>query len=342
MFNQLFDFIVDEAWPFTKPFVEILWPEYEPLINLAEDVVVPWLDDVLFDDENGISNGIDNDDNSGLFDFITDILNNNDVLADYQALTQYSQNSTQLYLLTEEVDILAPEGNSLPFTPTGTIQPEWTLDNPGGILALAGDDFLIGSNQTDVINGNQGEDLLSGAAGSDLIRGGKGNDVISGDLGNDVINGNRERDLIQGGDGDDLLRGGKADDTLQGDVGNDVLIGDLGTDVLAGGSGADQFILAPTPEPQADVLLADVVTDFGPAEGDRIVVVADFGISDLNFIGFNSSDNLQLADGSNQGTLIQVAATGDILGAVAEVTNTSLVRDNLTIVGSDDPVLLIG
>ncbi|NJO45817.1 MAG: calcium-binding protein [Oscillatoriales cyanobacterium RM2_1_1] len=334
MFNRILNFLVDQAWPFAKPFVEVIFPEYKPVINLVDKVVTPWLDQLLEDFEVTI-------DGSSLID-VTKILNEPDVLKEYQALTQRSADSSKLYLLTENTDILAPTGMPIPFSATGEIQAQWTEDNSGGILALGGDDFLIGSSQIDFINGNQGDDLLAGAGGNDLIRGGKGDDAIAGDSGNDIINGNRDRDLLQGGEGDDFLRGGKDNDTLQGGAGNDILIGDLGTDVLSGGTGADQFILATSPELQTDVLLADVIMDLSFTEGDRIRVVADFTASNLSFESFNGTANLTLANGSTQGTILREVSSGNILGVVADVTNADLIRDNVTLVSPNDAVLLIG
>ncbi|MGL5083043.1 MAG: calcium-binding protein [Microcoleaceae cyanobacterium] len=336
-FNRILNFLVDEAWPFAKPFMEVFLPGYMPWINTVDKVVTPWLDQLLEDAENAT----DGNSSIGSTDS-TKILSNQDILTEYQVLTRRSADSSKLHILTAGDDVLAPAGMPLPFSARGEVQAQWTADNPGGILALDGNDFLIGSSQVDFINGNQGDDLLSGAAGNDLIRGGKGNDAIAGDLGHDILNGNRESDLVQGGEGDDLLRGGKENDTLQGDAGNDILIGDLGTDLLIGNAGADQFILASTPEPQTDILLADVVTDFVLSEGDRILVIANFDASNLSFESFNSTTDLELVNGSTQGTIIREISTGSILGIVADVTNSELVKESVTVISPNDSLLLIG
>ncbi|NJO70849.1 MAG: hypothetical protein HC825_02375 [Oscillatoriales cyanobacterium RM1_1_9] len=106
MFNRILNFLVDQAWPFAKPFVEVIFPEYKPVINLVDKVVTPWLDQLLEDFEVTI-------DGSSLID-VTKILNEPDVLKEYQALTQRSADSSKLYLLTENTDILAPTGMPSP------------------------------------------------------------------------------------------------------------------------------------------------------------------------------------------------------------------------------------
>jgi len=51
--------------------------------------------------------------------------------------------------------------------------------------------------------------------------------------------------------------------TLNGGSGNDILNGGAGKDILTGGTGADTFVLD-----QIDI--ADVITDYKKAEGDKI------------------------------------------------------------------------
>ncbi len=52
---------------------------------------------------------------------------------------------------------------------TWTITPNLLLNLPQGLLALAGNDTVLGSEIADVINGNQGKDNVFGNAGNDLI-----------------------------------------------------------------------------------------------------------------------------------------------------------------------------
>jgi len=66
----------------------------------------------------------------------------------------------------------------------------------------------------------------------------------------------------------DMLVGSSGADTIDGGAGNDTIKGGAGTDYLTGGRGADTFIVG-------DHAGYDVITDFNPAEGDRVVL--DFG-----------------------------------------------------------------
>lgn len=150
---------------------------------------------------------------------------------------------------------------------------------PIGLIALEGNDFVLGSIDAEIINGNQGQDSIQGGGGNDLVLGGKDRDQISGDFGNDEVNGNIGEDIVFGGAGDDIVRGGKDADLVSGEDGNDLVIGDLGTDVLAGGSGADLFGL------RTDIVLADpnnfdIILDFNGSE-DLIGVTGGFTETDF-------------------------------------------------------------
>jgi Ca2+-binding RTX toxin-like protein len=92
------------------------------------------------------------------------------------------------------------------------------------------------------------------AADDDTIDAGRGANDIDAGLGDD---------LVDAGAGDDLVDGGKGDDAIDGGRGDDILIGGFGDDTLEGGAGADLFDLT-----QGD----DVVTDFNPKQGDRLVL----------------------------------------------------------------------
>lgn len=72
--------------------------------------------------------------------------------------------------------------------------------------------------------------------------------------------------VLLGGNGNDHLIGGHGDDLLVGGRGNDILAGGAGNDNLVGGPGADRFIVGQG---------KDVVTDFNPTEGDRLVFSHD-------------------------------------------------------------------
>jgi hypothetical protein len=66
----------------------------------------------------------------------------------------------------------------------------------------------------------------------------------------------------------DVLYGTAASDIIDGGAGNDTIISGSGVDTLTGGHGADTFVFNSNTQ-------YVTITDFNPAEGDRVVM--DFG-----------------------------------------------------------------
>ncbi len=189
-----------------------------------------------------------------------------------------------------------------------------------GLRALDGDDIIIGSSEREVINGNSGRDRIYGTGGNNFLRGGKGDDTLFGGTNNDILNGNNENDVVFGGDGNDVVRGGKGHDYLYGEGGDDVLSGDFGADVLIGGAGADLFVLrrdtvVGVVEPQ----MADYITDFNRAEGDRIGLTDGLTENDITYQRFVDVDNNGIPD-----ALIQINSTNEILGVVLNINPLEL------------------
>jgi serralysin len=159
----------------------------------------------------------------------------------------------------------------------------------------AGDDSIMGGPDFDQMNGNTGSDTLDGGAGgSDWLSGGQDNDQITAHAGNVIENGNLGSDTVTGGSGADIVRGGQGDDRLAGGDGDDQLFGDLGNDILTGGPGADVFHFSAGGG-------FDRVTDFNPAEGDRIQLdgVASFTLGQSGgdaVISLPSGDQIVLAN----------------------------------------------
>lgn len=339
MFNKIINFVSNVILPIAKPVVFTFFPQYEPLFNTILPIAEPWVSKLLEQNPQITLNTAPTLEVKPSL-----ILENMNSLSSYKTLTELSRKSAQLFVLSDDVDILAPANFlDLSLSPTGLVLPEWTREYPGGILALAGDDILVGSPQTDVMNGNTGNDQLFGAEGIDLLRGGQGNDTLNGDGGNDVINGNRDDDLLIGGDGDDLLRGGKGKDILMGGNGRDILIGDLEFDLLTGGADADTFVLgANASEVPLSPTEADLITDFTPAQADKIVIIASFNSQELTLETFDQTANLQLANGASQGTIIRQTTTGNILGVVANLTDVNIVKNSISVIDMSDPLLGIG
>lgn len=179
-----------------------------------------------------------------------------------------------------------------------TVTPGSLAPHPQGLIALGGNDVIMGSGDGDLIQGNQGDDQLFGDGGNDTLLGGQGDDFLAGQLGDDQL---------FGGQGNDTLFGGQGNDLLLGLEGNDILAGDLGQDTLTGGEGKDIFVLAPDPGVR-NPELADLITDFNPTM-DKIGLrnnLTEFNLS-LEPVSF-----LNPVD-----TVIRVQESGEILGVVA-------------------------
>ncbi|NEP88855.1 MAG: hypothetical protein F6K18_19540 [Okeania sp. SIO2C2] len=198
-------------------------------------------------------------------------------------------------------------------------------------IDVAGSSFTtaIGTESDDVIDVLEISDADTDS--SFAIMGLEGNDEISGGNGTDILSGNEGNDIVSGRDGQDFLRGGRGGDTLIGGKGDDIIIGDYGIDILTGGLGADSFILrADIVDGIDEIDQADRVTDFNVAEGDQIVVVANFIPSEgLTY---------ELFDGD---TVIRLSDSGFILGVVSD-TSIEDVENNIFAVPETDYALRLG
>ncbi|MFM9263636.1 calcium-binding protein [Tychonema sp. BBK16] len=233
-------------------------------------------------------------------------------------------------------------------------------NNPGGLRALSGNDFVRGSGAAELMNGNSGRDTLIGGCGSDTIRGGQDFDVLYGECGNDLLNGNQGNDVVYGGTGNDFVRGGQGNDALVGDSGNDTLIGDAGIDRLWGGEGSDLFVIrreagatsgafgseqAPSGSPfstSTEQVPADFILDYNPAQGDviglaggltrndvvlteRFMTIGDARDYDSNGpITPGSVITLEFRFLNTKATVIREASTGNILGLVKDVSPSQI------------------
>lgn len=118
------------------------------------------------------------------------------------------------------------------------------------------------------------------------------------------------------------LSASASNDTIQGGNGDDFLDGGAGNDMLTGGAGRDMFVLRSGGG-------HDVVTDFDPAAGDRVML--DFGsYSDILYFG-RLSDGLQFDNftGTAHFTVSAVDQNGD--GII-----------DTMITANDDSIVLLG
>ncbi|MEG3850155.1 calcium-binding protein [Microcoleus sp. herbarium19] len=233
-------------------------------------------------------------------------------------------------------------------------------NTPGGLRALAGNDFVRGSGAAELMNGNSGIDTLIGGCGSDTIRGGQDFDILYGECGNDILSGDAGNDVAYGGTGNDLIRGGKGDDALVGDSGNDALIGDAGVDRLWGKEGADLFLIkreagatsreigSAGPPPtgtfptNTEEVPADFILDYNPSQGDVIGLAGGLTRNDIVLTErFMTIGDARSYDSSGpvppgiaqttefrflntKATVIREASTGNILGLVKDVSPSQI------------------
>ncbi|MEM7545354.1 MAG: Ig-like domain-containing protein [Pseudomonadota bacterium] len=132
------------------------------------------------------------------------------------------------------------------------------------VRGLGGDDDISGGRGRDKLHGGGGDDTVSGDAGRDKVKGNAGDDLLSGNGGfdtviggggSDTLFGNGGEDTLRGGRGADALDGGNRDDKLKGNGGQDILTGGGGDDLMIGGRGRDTFVFA-------DRFGSDTIRDF--------------------------------------------------------------------------------
>ena len=109
------------------------------------------------------------------------------------------------------------------------------------LIGRDGDDFMNGGAGSDTMNGGGGNDTMYGDVGTDLIRGHAGDDRLYGHSGNDTLNGGPGNDIMQGGAGNHLMVGEDGDDRMTDMLGHNVLSGNRGNDVLQTGTGNDRL-----------------------------------------------------------------------------------------------------
>ncbi|NJL66531.1 MAG: hypothetical protein HC894_06375 [Microcoleus sp. SM1_3_4] len=175
-----------------------------------------------------------------------------------------------------------------------------------GVRALAGADFIVGSDRPDCVYGNDGADSISGGIGNDSLQGGRGADLLSGNAGADFLLGER---------GNDVIYGGKNNDTLFGQEGDDFLAGSAGVDSLIGGDGSDAFVFS-VADAVTNPALADTIADFSDEEGDVIA------LTDGSGNGLTEADITLEVNGTD--TFIRLKAGGGILARVQGVSPGSL------------------
>ncbi|MAU97264.1 MAG: hypothetical protein CMP81_15500 [Fulvimarina sp.] len=222
----------------------------------------------------------------------------------------------------------------------------------GAVYGDAGNDDLLGGDNSDTLYGGSDNDDLSGGLGTDLVFGEDGNDRIIGDAdaANDFYNGGANNDTITyvgasigvrlhlgleyalsaeigfdrlisfetaaGGGGDDIMTASATTLTLSGNGGNDIVNGASGNNTLFGGSGDDTIRGFSGFDTIDGGSGNDTLT--GDFNADTFVFVDGFGNDTItDFDEFNNSERINLA------------------GVTAIVNFTDLQLNHLTQVGAN-------
>ncbi len=222
-----------------------------------------------------------------------------------------------------------------------------TLDGGGG------DDWLIGSNQSDTLQGGTGNDILQALDGANRLVGGSGDDQYYSTSSSDTIVettgegfdtlyvnynvaaladhvdqllifggatsgvGNGLNNVLYGNNNSvgTLLDGATGADVVYGSNFADTIVGGLGNDILFGLGGADRFSYA------AGNMGADTIIDF--ARGTDQIDLAGLGYSQASIGGA-----IQISGGAN--ALISFTS-----GNLAGTTITVLGVDQLSVAATD-------
>lgn len=127
---------------------------------------------------------------------------------------------------------------------------------------------------------------------------------------------------IKGSNKADIMAGTASSDLILGGRGNDFLDGGAGNDTLTGGDGADKFVLRSGGG-------HDVVTDFNPAAGDRVLF--DYGsYSDVLYFG-------QLHDGLS---FSNYTGTATFSVSATDYNNDGITDTMISV--NDDSIVLLG
>jgi serralysin len=105
------------------------------------------------------------------------------------------------------------------------------------VLGDAGAERIWTGAGNDFVNGAFDRDIVRGGAGNDWIRTGTENDDVYGGSGNDWLVGAEHRDRVYGQAGADRVGGGQGNDRLYAGRGVDLAAGDTGSDIAYIGAG---------------------------------------------------------------------------------------------------------
>ncbi len=113
-----------------------------------------------------------------------------------------------------------------------------------------GQDFLMGTSNSDVLYGKGGIDFIDGRGGNDVLYGGAGSDEVISFFGDDILYGEGGNDFLMEGKGNNTLFGGNGNDFFQATAIDPDRPGSENTtpkkrDLIFCGSGRDTVVVDP-------------------------------------------------------------------------------------------------
>jgi hypothetical protein len=181
--------------------------------------------------------------------------------------------------------------------------------NAGSTYVVYGRKSINGDEGNNTLNGTISDDTIYAGGGNDQIFGSEGVNTLFGQDGNDSIYGGSQVDYIYAGNGNDTIYASEGNNNIFGDAGDDILYSGSGNDLIDGGVGNDTLWLGGG--------LDTVVL----ASGNGFDMINNFqrGQTTLGLSGGLTFNDLNIVQSGN-GSLIKVAATGQDLALVEDVT----------------------
>ncbi len=216
----------------------------------------------------------------------------------------------------------------------GEIKAESLGMNIATITGTGHDDFILGSERSEIISGGDGNDILAGRGRDHTILGGDGTDTVnySTATGGVTVSLADDTQNAGGAAGDSFtsieqVLGSSFNDIITGDGNNNFLAGNGGTDSLTGGGGADTFAFNLT---GSDAGTA-TITDFALTDNDTIFIQTASGTDTASLTsaglaiitGPNDSANAQLVDATDNATIYAI---------FEDLTSTELLTTDITLV----------
>ena len=165
---------------------------------------------------------------------------------------------------------------------------KWHIDDKGGVVK---GEFLSKSQLLEAETSSRSDFDDDGMIGHDMNDDSSDDNMGMVESSESCVLGPNEVHLILTGSANIAGTGNELDNMIDGNVGNNILDGKEGVDILTGYEGADTFVFYAVPSFGESV--ADHITDFNPAAGDRLQISKNaFGIASNDSPTFRTIDRV--------------------------------------------------